>query len=450
MKIKYPSISFSPIQKILFSFIMLIGAGVILLLLPFSTHKGISFINAVFTSTSAVCVTGLIVLDTAKDFTFFGKAVILMLIQLGGIGIMTFSLAVVMMIGGNLSIKWRFTLENIYSDIKKLSVKGILKRILLYTFTIELIVSIILFTQFIRDFPFFKAAGHSVFHAVSSFCNAGFSTFSNSLINYKSNSVVILTTAAAIILGGLGFIVMNEIARSKKRGFKKFIKDLTLHTRLVLLLTVIFILLGMVTFIILEKNYSLKNYSAGDSILTSFFQSVTCRTAGFNSIDISSLRESTLFMMIFLMFIGGSPGSIAGGVKTTTIGVIFLLIYSKFRGKEQVIIWGRALDKNTIEKSTTLILVSLLFVMVSTFFMLTVKDFDIGHSFMSVMFETVSAFGTVGLSTGITDKLPVTDKVLLSVIMFLGRLGPLTFIMALTSRKKKAMIEYPAEHIMIG
>ncbi len=439
-----------PINYVFLSFIALIFFGATLLLLPISTVNGIGCIDAIFTSTSAVCVTGLIVLDTAKDFTLFGRFIILLLIQLGGLGIMTFSLGLFSIIGGSLSIKWRFTFEEIYSNLQSISIKSILKRIIKYTFYIEFFTACILFTQFYQDHPLGRAIEHSVFNAVSAFCNAGFSTFSNSLISYKDNSIIVLTIAISIILGGLGFVVLNESALIKKRKLRSFFFHLSIHSRLVLIITFILIAFGMLSLLFLEWRYAFKELSFGDSLLTALFQSITCRTAGFSTIDIASLRESSQFIMIFLMFIGGSPGSVAGGIKTTSIGVIFLLIYSRFRNENQIKLWNRSLHSDVVDRSTSLMIISFVFISLTILVMLTIADFDIGHSFLSIMFETVSAFGTVGLSMGITDQLPELEKILLSFVMLIGRLGPLTLIMALTLKKKNIKIEYPKENIMIG
>jgi len=390
------------------------------------------------------------VLDTGKDFTVYGKAIIALLIQLGGLGIMTFSLSLLSLAGGNISIKWRFTLEDLYSDIKTLPIKSLLKKIVIYTLTIEMITAVFLFMGFIKQYSIKDAIGHSLFHSVSAFCNAGFSTFPDSLTAYRNNPLIIITVSAAIILGGLGFLVLVELMRGKIQKPGQWFRGMSLHSKLVIVITTLLIICGTLFFYILEWDHSMNGFSAGESLLTSFFQSVTCRTAGFNTIDISSLRPGTLFMMIALMFIGGAPGSIAGGIKITTIGVVFLLIYTKFKGKEQIVIWDRAIDRNTIEKSTTLVILSLFFVCFSTFLMLTLDEFDMHHTFLSVFFETVSAFGTVGLSMGTTTQLTLAGKLLVCAIMFIGRLGPLTLMMALTSNIKKVNIKYPEENIMTG
>lgn len=441
--------SVHPINKILLSFVALILFGSLLLKLPFSTIRGISFVDALFTSTSAVCVTGLIVLDTAKDFTLFGQAVILVLVQFGGLGIMTFSIALLSALSGNISIKWRFTFESVYSDIHKLPIRKLLIQILFYTFVIETASAAVLFSQFVKTQAPQSAAWNALFHSVSAFCNAGFSTYSDSLMGYHGNPVVVLMVAADIIMGGLGFLVLSELSRTRFKR-RRFMAQYSFHTRFVLTLTAVFIAGGMAVFAALEWNNTLGDLTLPEKIVNSFFQSVTCRTAGFNTVDTGALRESTLFMMIFLMFTGGSPGSIAGGVKTTSMAVVWLLLIMKFRGRSQIVLWGRALDPDTVEKSTSLFILALIFVSTATFTLLIAETLPVKNVFLSTLFEVTSAFGTVGLTTGLTPYLNDTGKLLLCAVMYIGRLGPLTLIAALTTGKKQLDIRYPEEHIMIG
>ncbi len=445
-------LSIHPLEKVLFSFIALICLGALLLMIPASTRHGISGIDALFTSTSAVCVTGLTVLDTPANFTLFGRIIILLLIQFGGFGIMTFSLGLFSMLGKNLSVKWRYTLEGMYSDAGKIPIKSILKRVIKYTFIIESVTALILFSQFYRDFSLGTAVEHSVFHAISAFCNAGFSTFSNNLVGYRDNIIVTMAVAGAIIMGGLGFIVLSELSRlryRRKRATRQ-LSVLSIHTRIILIMTVTLLALGSAGFLILEWNNTLKDMGMLHSLSASFFQSVTCRTAGFNTVDIAQLRESTLFMMIFLMFIGGSPGSIAGGIKTTTMFVVLMLLFSKLKGGKDVIIFGRSLDYETVDRSITLFILAVLFVSLTSFLLLAVHTVSGNSIFLSAMFETVSAFGTVGLSMGLTGQLNFIGKAVLIVVMLAGRLGLLTILMALTLKKKRIGLEYPREHIMIG
>lgn len=444
-------VELSPIQKVLASFLLLIFCGSLLLMVPGATTHGISYIDALFTSTSAVCVTGLIVKDTPIDFTLFGKTVIAILIQFGGLGIMTFSLAMVSMFQKSISLKWRFAFENLYSDIRKVPIRNLLGRIVIYTFFFECIIAIGLFAVFVFDFPPLEAAGHAVFHSISAFCNAGFSTFSNSLENYRGNIALNIFIMLAIIIGGMGFVVIHELRRQFAHSFNKnFFTGLSHHTRLALIATAVLIFSGAAIIMLLEWNHAMSALPSGDRVLVSFFQSITCRTAGFNTIDISKLRESTQLFMIVLMFIGGSPGSIAGGVKTTTAAIVILMIISKFKGKKQVLLWKRAVDEDTIDRSMLLLMLSIIFITASVFVIMTIDAFDLHERMFNILFETVSAFGTVGLSLGTTWKLTTVGKALICIVMFIGRLGPLTLMMALAERKHEAEIIFPEEHIMIG
>ncbi len=439
----------SPIEKVLLSFVILIFSGAFLLCLPVCTTHGITFIDALFTSTSAVCVTGLVVLDTAKDFTFIGQVVILLLIQLGGLGIMTFSVALLSLIGSSISIKWRFTLQNMYSDVSKLPVRHVLMRIVMYTFSIEACIAFILFTQFIQQFPFHVAIWHSIFHSVSAFCNAGFSTFSNNLMDYNGNTVVIVSIGLNIILGGLGFLTLTELFSNKTFKLKKLWKALTIHSRLVLIVTAILIFSGMLLFLVIEYNGILKTMPLKEKLLASFFQSVTARTAGFNSVDIGALQEGTCLMLIVLMFIGGSPGSIAGGVKTSTVAVLYIYLISRLKGLRQIVIGERALSYDNVERATTLVIVSGIFIFCTTFVLVLIPTLPVSESLAS-LFEVTSAFGTVGLSMDFTPKTLPIERIILCIVMYAGRLGPLTLISALTSHRKTVNIRYAEDHVMIG
>lgn len=440
----------SPVQQFILSFLFLILTGSLLLQIPSATLHGISFIDALFTSTSAVCVTGLVVLDTGKDFTFTGQAIILMLIQFGGLGFMTFTIGIFSMFGGSFSLKWRFAFSEIYNEVAIIPPSQILKKIILYTVTIESITSMILFSQFIRQFNLIDSIWYSVFHSVSAFCNAGFSTFTDSLISFQNNPVIILSLSVNIILGGIGFIVLTELANFKFRRKRKIFRQFSLHSKIVFTSTVILIAAGSLMFLFLEWGYIMDGDSLPQKLLTSWFQSVTCRTAGFNSVDTGALRHSTLAVMMLLMFIGGSPGSIAGGIKTTTFAVIAGMVISKFKGSKQVVFWGRSINEEIINKSMTLVILSFIFIYISTISLLAMHSFDDNNSFLQVIFEVISAFATVGLSTGITSKFPDSGKLLLTLVMFVGRVGPFAIITALTMSRKKIDIDIADENIMIG
>lgn len=439
-----------PVQQFVASFLFLIFTGALLLKLPASTVKGISFIDALFTSTSAVCVTGLAVLDTGKDFTLLGQVILLILIQLGGLGIMTFSIGIFSIFGGSFSLKWRFAFNEIYNDVTIIPPAQILKKILIYTSVIELTTALILFTQFVRKFSIQDSAWLSIFHSISAFCNAGFSTFSDSLVAYQGNPIVISVISINIVLGGLGFLVLTELANIQIKKNKSLFKQFTMHTKIVLVTTAILIAAGALLFIFLEWNNIINEMSPGRKILVSIFQSLTCRTAGFNTVDIGALRHSTLSVMMLLMFIGGSPGSMAGGIKTTTVAVISGIVISKIRRQKQIVFWNRAVNEEVINRSMLLVILCFIFIYSSTIILLSIQSFDMDNSFLKVMFEVISAFATVGLSTGITSQFPDVSKLLLSAVMFIGRVGVFAIITTLTARKGIADIEIADENIMVG
>lgn len=439
-----------PVQQFVASFIVLIISGALLLMMPQSTVNSISFIDAIFTSTSAVCVTGLTLLDTGKDFTFTGQAIILLLIQLGGFGIMTFSIGIFSMFSGGFSLKWRFAFGEIYNTVTIIPPRQILKKIFLYTFTIEILTAAVLFTQFIGDFSLAESAWLSVFHSVSAFCNAGFSIFSDNLVRYRSNTVVITAISLNIILGGLGFLVLAEIAGTGFKLKKSVFTQFSLHTKIVLVSTAILIVSGAALFMLFEWGHIMRGIPFREKCLVSVFQSVTCRTAGFNSVDIGALRQSTLSVMILLMFIGGSPGSIAGGIKTTTFAVICGIIISRIRGQRQIVFWNRAISEEAVNKSMLLVILSFVFIYSFTILILATGSYDANHSFQGVMFEVISAFGTVGLSTGITASFPEVSKILLSIVMLVGRVGVFAILTVLTADQRASDIEIADENIMIG
>ncbi|MBN2434921.1 MAG: hypothetical protein JXK07_06605 [Spirochaetes bacterium] len=437
----------SPKFILVVSFLILIATGTALLSLPAATNKPISVMDALFTATSAVTVTGLIVLDTPVDFTIFGQAVILILIQMGGLGIMTFSLGLISLISRSLSIKWQFTLMDIYGNNHKLPILKILKQILIFTAILETFITVLLLPFFMMRFPFRKALWHSLFHAISSFCNAGFSTFSDSLCGFSGSYYLNIVISISIVFGGIGFLVIHDVVNNLR---KKTIKKISVHTKIVLLTTILLILTGTIFFYNYEYNYILKNIPIGEKLTVSFFQSITCRTAGFNSIDIGKLQNNTLFFMIILMFIGGSPGSIAGGIKTTTLWVIAAIIISQLRRHEQIKFFNRAVSQSTAERATTLFILAMAIITTATLIVSGFEAHEGNVCFLDVLFEMSSAFGTVGLSTGITTELNTVSRIITIIVMLTGRLGPLTFLAVFSEGYIKNKIKYPEEHIMIG
>ena len=430
-------------------------AGAFLLMLPFSTTSGhITLIDALFTSTSAVCVTGLTVLETGAYFTLFGQIVILVLIQLGGLGIMTVSVVLFQFLGKVVSFRHRMAMQETFAHTPRKDIYRLIKSIFVFTLLVEGTGALLLFFHWKKEFPAIKALYMAVFHSVSAFCNAGFALFNNNLMNYTGSYFLNFTICALIVLGGIGFPVVFEIYNLavKKRG--KRVK-ISVHTKSVLVTTFILIVSGTLLFLLLEPNNSLKGLSLAENILASLFQSISSRTAGFNSVDLSLLSDSAASLLIFLMFIGASPGSCGGGIKTTTFFVLFSLVKNRIRGNTTVNVFKKTLGKESLSKSVSIFLLSISLVTLVLFLLLMSDHF--GHKeiqnadrFISYLFEVVSAFGTVGLSMGATAAINSLGKFLLIITMLIGRVGVLTFAYVLTAAEGQKGIEYAEENLMVG
>jgi len=435
-----------PSLMLIVSFITAIIVGTILLLLPISTVQGkISLIDALFTSTSAVCVTGLIVVDTATYFTTFGKTVIMLLFQLGGLGIMTFTTLIIFVAKKDFSFSEKTVIENSFSTKGGLNLKKFLRDVFLFTISMEIIGTIFLYYGvFSEGFNNTTGLFHSIFHSISAFNNAGFSTFTLSLENYSRNPVLNITVVFLIIIGGIGFFVIRDIWHNLKNKNRKF----TLHSKLVFITTFILIIMGIVLFFILEQNNSLAGKTNMEKFFISLFQSVTPRTAGFNTIDMNLLSPATILFIISLMVIGASPGSTGGGMKTTTWAAQILFLRAKLRRKENVQAIGRNISWEIIDKVNLLLLFSVAMIFTGTF-LITIVD---GNKFsvLQILFEVVSAYGTVGLSLGITSTLSDFSKLIIIVIMYTGRIGILNILYAFVTKKTGAKFEYPAENIIVG
>lgn len=436
------------------SFGGLILIGAILLTLPVSARHGrADIIDALFTSTSAVCVTGLTVLDTGVYFNGFGQAVILGLIQLGGFGIISFGTFITFVIGGRASFKVRETMHETFPDLTGLSLRRMLVRAVYFIFVIEAAGALILFFSFGDRYPAGEKIWQSVFHSVSAFCNAGFSLNSDNLIGFADNTMVNLAIMSLIITGGIGFVVLLEMEQVLL-GARK-LKRISLHSKMVLVMTVILIVLGAVLITGFEWKYQFSDYSIKGKLLRGFFQSVTARTCGFNSVEIGALSEASIVVLIGLMFIGGAPGSTAGGVKVTSAGVIIILLLSLFRSEKKPSVFGRSLSRETIDRALLLCFMAFFLVNGVAIAMMIFEGGMISALvwpgiFTKLIFESTSAFGTVGLTMGVTPILTDASKLLLTALMFLGRLGPLTMIYVLQGRGQSIDIEYPEEDIMIG
>lgn len=443
-------ISARPTRFLAIGFFLLILAGATLLNLPIASISGnsVGFIDALFTSASAVCVTGLIVVNTAAHWTFFGKLVILILIQIGGLGFMTMATLVALVLGRKITLKNRLILQEELNNLTLSGVVKLTKYVLYSTFLIEAVGALILSFRFVPDFGFWKGIWFAIFHSISAFCNAGFDLIGNSMEGYAGSHLVILTMSALVVVGGIGFSVfinMAQIIRTKKR-----LSRLSLHSKLTLVITIALLVVGFVFIYVVEFTNpdTLGAMTGSEKILSAIFQSVVPRTAGFNSIPMGDLRDATTFFIIILMFIGGSSGSTAGGVKTTTIGVVFLTVLSYIQGKQDVEIYKRRIPQQAINKAITIFMLGLFVCLVSTLLLAISED----ATFIDVLFETVSAYATVGLSRGITSDLTIFGRLLITGIMFFGRLGPLTIAFALAERTKsrKGIYHLAEENINVG
>jgi trk system potassium uptake protein len=430
------------------SFACVIVAGTLTLKLPISTYREISFVDAFFTATSAVCVTGLATLDVSLCFTRFGQIIIIILIQIGGLGIMTFAAFAVWIVRQKISLSDRMMLEYSFVQGEKIFVlKDFIFFIIKYTFLAEFAGAVAFFLSFTGNHQMGEKIFSAVFHSISSFCNAGFSLHQDSFIKYSNSISVNLITCFLVIFGGIGFIVIfelrNNIYRRLKRKRQKYRTQIfSLHTWVVLVTTLTLILAGSVFIYFLE-------HITGDtdiSILESLFQSVTCRTAGFYTVDIGNLHSSTLLIMMILMFIGGSPGSTAGGIKTTTFAVLTFIMLLGKNNFEDVTARNKTLPKHVVYQALLVLLLSFVIVFFTIIF-LTI--FEPHTTFIKLLFETFSAFGTVGLSTGITEGLTSSSKWVLMLTMFAGRIGSIT-IFSIFMNRNPATIKYAEERILVG
>ncbi|MCR8984474.1 TrkH family potassium uptake protein [Brevibacillus laterosporus] len=437
----------SPPKVLVLGFALIIAIGAILLTLPIATNdgQGLSLINAVFTSTSATCVTGLVVTDTGTTFTLFGQLVILALIQVGGLGFMTLATFFALLMGKKISLRQRLLLQESLNQISIEGVVRLAKMLLIFTGLIELTGGLLLTLRFAFDMPFAKALYYGMFHSISNFNNAGFDLMGefSSLTKYVSDPIVNITVCSLIILGGIGFIVMAEVY-----GYRDT-KRLSLHTKVVLTTTAILIVLGTLAIFILEftNAKTLQPLSPVGKFFGALYQSVTARTAGSNTISIGDMRQSSLFFMIVLMFIGASPGSTGGGIKTTTFATLLGAVWAQIKGREDVIFYRQRILPHMIYKSLTVTMTAL-FIVIIVSMILTITE--PGKDFLMILFESVSAFATVGLSMGLTPDLSDIGKIVISLTMFAGRVGPLTIAFALAQRNRKEYFRYPKGKIMIG
>ncbi len=455
---------FNPALIFVISFLMLIISGTLLLLLPNATTSGISLMDSLFTSTSAVCVTGLTVVDTEFCFTFFGKIIILCLFQAGGLGIMTFTSYFSYFFKGKPTYHSQLMLSDMANSESLSELFVVLRRIILVTLLIEAAGAFLIFFQIPHragmssgDMIFF-----SVFHSVSAFCNAGFSTLSDNFhdINFRFNYPVHLIISFLIIFGGLGFpiifnflkyinhLIINRIFRLNKR--REYIHKpwvININTRIVTITTLVLLVAGTIVFFILEYHNTLSEHHGAGKIVTSFFSIVSPRTAGFNSINYGMLHVSTVLVIILLMWIGASPASTGGGIKTTSFALSLLGIFSLAKGKDRVEVFRRQVSDSSLRRTSAIIFLSFITIGISV---CCVSFFDSEKKLLDIVFECFSAYGTVGLSLGITPHLSEASKLILSITMFLGRVGTLTILIAFFKKIQHTGYHYPTENILIN
>jgi trk system potassium uptake protein TrkH len=442
-----------PAVLVLASFLLVIILGTLALKLPLSTRIGeIPWVDALFTATSAVCVTGLVVVDTGSYFTLFGQCVILALIQMGGLGVMTISVALFRWVGKSVSFRHRMVMQDLFSHSPRKDIFGLIRNVIFFTLGAELLGAVLLTMHWSRELPFPKALYMGVFHAVSAFCNAGFALLPDSMMRYSDDLLLNTTICMLIVLGGIGFPVLHDL-QSRWRDRKKKRVRLTIQTKTVLATTAVLIIAGALMFAFLEREALGGTQSLAHLSLTSLFQSITCRTAGFNTVDIASLQDATLAMMLFLMFFGASPGSCGGGVKTTTLALAIMFTLNRIKRKRRVNIFKKSVPVETVNRSLSLILVSIGIISVVLFMLLVgnTGSKGTGHSFLKYLFETVSAFGTVGLSMGLTPELSSWGKGWIITTMLIGRIGVLAFSYIIIGVGTMTDgIEHAEENIMIG
>ncbi|MEO0234187.1 MAG: TrkH family potassium uptake protein [candidate division WOR-3 bacterium] len=442
----------NPSLVIIFGYIVFIISGALLLSLPISLNDpkvNINFIDALFTSTSAVCVTGLIVKDTATFFSPFGKLIILLLIQVGGLGYIMISTFFTLAIAKRVDSNIRFQTLQEFQKFSSKEIKNYILKLLLFVFSMELLGSVIMFFRFVQiigDVP--EAIFCSIFHSISSFCNAGFSTFSTNLFNFRNDPIIILTVILLIVVGGIGFIVVRDVYKNRFY-YKKFEN----HTKIVIIMTSLLIVIPFLLFFIFESNSSLKELDIFGKIFNSLFQVVTPRTAGFNTIDFALLKSSSIFLLIILMFIGASPGGTGGGIKTTTFYLVVTYMINNLKGRRNLNIFKRRVDEEMIMKSYFIFTITI-FIVVFAILILLISEHE---EPFRVIFEVVSAYGTVGLSLGgkisnvsLVANFTPLGKFVIMFVMLIGRVGVLTAVNIFLTKDRRDSFQYPKAKILVG
>lgn len=435
-------------QVIALGFLLIILMGTLLLMLPIASRSGkvTSFFDCLFTATSATCVTGLVVVDTYRHWTVFGQVVILLLIQVGGLGFMSFLAMLSLLSHRKIGLKERSILSESVNAIQLGGIVKLMKTAVRGTFLVEAIGALILAVRFSFDVGIGRGIYYGIFHSVSAFCNAGFDLMGYqeeyiSLMNYSGDYVVNLTIGALILIGGSGFLVWQDILE-KKKGFRRY----RVHTKIVLITTAVLVIGGALVFWLMERDGVFRGKGIGETVLGSFFASVTARTAGFNTVDLAKMEDASKLWNIILMFIGGNPGSTAGGIKTTTFVVFLLYMKANFKKTRGVAIFHRRIDEDAIKRASAIVTMNLLLILTTTLIISATQNINLAD----IALETTSAMGTVGMSVGITRDLNFLSRLLLVLLMFSGRVGSLSVALSFTEKKKKEPFSYPEERILIG
>lgn len=437
----------TPPKVLSLGFTALIAVGTILLMLPASsTGVPLSFVDALFMATSATCVTGLVVIDTGIGLTTFGQSVLLVLFQFGGLGFVTMATLIMLMLNKKISLKDRLLLQESMNQNSMQGIVRLIRRVLLYSLVIQGVGALVFAVRFLSIMPPGQAAYYGLFHSISIFNNAGFDLFGdlhgpfNGLGYFVEDPAVNLTSIALIFLGGIGFIVLSDVIDFPKR------KKLTLHSKTVLWTSLLLFLLGTGLFLWLEVFHILKPLSFGNKLMASALQAITPRSGGVTTVNIAELRESSQFLIVLLMFIGAAPGSTGGGIKVTTFAVLLAAVYARLRGREDVVMFRFRISKDNVYRAITMTLLSLLVIIAATMLLTATEQ----AGFLAILFEAVSAFGTSGLTMGLTPELTTAGKLLVIVLMFVGRLGPLTLAYAIKPKRTKELYRHPEGNITIG
>lgn len=448
MKKKTAKAKRSTTRIIALGFVCIILAGALLLTLPISTRTGeVNFLDALFTATSATCVTGLIVVDTYQNWTTFGQIVIITMIQLGGLGFMTVGVYISVLLKKKIGLHERESIHESMNTLETAGVVRLVKKIVQGTFMIEGIGAVLLATRFIPRFGVAKGIYYAIFHAISAFCNAGFDLMGvegaySSLVAFEDDIIVNVVVMSLILIGGIGFIVWDDIQRNKWH-FKKYL----LHSKIVLTSTVIITVVTTAFFLIFENNNVFQGMTPLEKLLGAAFSSVTPRTAGFNTVDTAALTEASKVLSMILMFIGGSPGSTAGGAKTTTIVVLVCYANAMIRNHEDITLFGRRLTSDVVKKANAVVVINMT---LSLTVALAIMAMQPVFSFTDVMFEVLSAINTVGMTTGITRDLNTISRILLILLMYCGRLGSLSFALVFAQKNTTDCVRQPQEKIIVG